>query len=333
MRGRNTVNLLKALDMLCRPGGVTINQLSEALEINRRSVHRLLNIIQDLNFPIYDERDRLGREKSWKMDADYIIKTPNINLPDIRFNIREVMALYFLRSESGIYAGTEIEADINAAFERLSLCVPEKFYDQIKKLKTLFISPRKLTKDYTGKEEVIDTLTLAMLKNTTCLVNYYSFMDDRTKKFRIDPLHFFESNGGLYLFVRATKYEDIRILAAERIIEIELLDELFEYPENFDPDEKLNSAFDMVYDDPIELEVLFSKSQAKYIKERQFSPDQMIVDNDDGSVTLKMKTSGWFDVKKWLLGFGSTALVVKPEEMREEIVEEMKNGLELYGND
>jgi len=40
-----------------------------------------------------------------------------------------------------------------------------------------------------------------------------------------------------------------------------------------------------------------------------------------------MSISGWYDVKRWLLGFGSSARVVKPEEMRKEIVEEMKKAL------
>ncbi|WP_045214206.1 helix-turn-helix transcriptional regulator, partial [Desulfonatronovibrio magnus] len=106
--------------------------------------------------------------------------------------------------------------------------------------------------------------------------------------------------------------------------------DVFEYPEDFDPEEKLSLAFDMVYDDPIELEVVFSPSQAKYIKERQFSPKQNIEDNPDGSVTLKMTTSGWFDVKRWLLGFGATARVVKPEEMRQAILAEMKNAINKY---
>ncbi|WP_291323360.1 WYL domain-containing protein [Desulfonatronospira sp.] len=330
MRGRNTINLFKALDLIARPQGATIKQLSSKLGITSRSVYRLLDNIQALNFPIYDDNDRPGREKSWKLDADYVFKMPNINLPDIRFDIKEIIALYLLRAESRIYSGTDIETHINDAFKRMSQYVPEKFQEQVTRLKSLFISPRKLTKDYTGKEEIIDTLTMAMIRNNTCLVSYFSFSSEETKNFKIDPLHFFESNGGLYLFVQVPRYSDIRILAVERIEKLEQTREVFEYPEDFDPEEKLSLAFDMVYDDPIELEVVFSPGQAKYIKERQFSPNQKIEDNPDGSVTLKMTTSGWFDVKRWLLGFGGTARVVKPDEMRQEIMSEMKKAINKY---
>ena len=151
-------------------------------------------------------------------------------------------------------------------------------------------------------------------------------------KFRIDPLYFFENNGGLYIFVRVTRLGAIRVLAVERIEHLEELEQEFEYPQDFDPEEKLGQAFDIVYDDPVDLEVWFSADQAKYIKERRFSCLQTSQEHPDGSITLKLKTSGWFDVKKWIMGLGSSAVVLKPEEMRNEIREEMRAVLARYGD-
>lgn len=329
MRGRNITQIVKAVDLLCQSGGITINQMAKALEVDRRNVYRILDVIQDLGFPVYDEVT-FGRQKTWKMDPDYALKLPNITLPDIRLNITEVIALHLLRAESTLYSGTDIEARIDSAFAKLSQFVPSGLYGQLKKLHTLFVSNKKLTKDYSGKEDIIDALSGAMLINKTCVATYHSFVDDKDKIFRIDPLHFFESNGGLYLFVRATRFGDIRILAVERINAVEVLEEQFAYPDDFNPEEKLSQAFGMVYDDPIDLEVVFSASQAKYIKERTFSPEQEILENPDGSVTLRMKTSGWYDVKRWVLGFGAEAVVVRPEQMREQVIAELMDAKRKY---
>lgn len=329
MSGRNIIQLLKAVDLLSEPGGTSIKELSSWLEVDRRSVYRLLEVIQELGFPVYDEQD-LGREKSWKLDAGYVLKLPNINLPDVRLQLSEIIALYLLRAESSLYSGTEIESRADSAFSKLSQFVPQDFYAQVSKLSRLFVSPRKLSKDYTGKEEIIDTLTNAMLKNTTCVVSYFSFAANGNKKFRIDPLYFFESGGGLYLFVRVTRFQEIRILALERIQDMEMLDQGFEYPEDFHPEELLEQAFDMVYDEPLDLEVWFTADQAKYITERKYSASQEIEDKPDGSIILRMRTSGWFDVKKWLLSFGSSAQVLGPNELREEIREELQAALDLY---
>jgi hypothetical protein len=61
-------------------------------------------------------------------------------------------------------------------------------------------------------------------------------------------LHFFENNGGLYLFVKAKSFGDIRTLAVERILEVSITTSSFTYRENFNPEEFLETAFDLVWD-------------------------------------------------------------------------------------
>ena len=45
----------------------------------------------------------------------------------------------------------------------------------LKKIKTLFASSSKFAKDYSGKEEIIEDLADAMLKNRVCRIKYHSF--------------------------------------------------------------------------------------------------------------------------------------------------------------
>jgi hypothetical protein len=44
-----------------------------------------------------------------------------------------------------------------------------------------------------------------------------------------------------------------------------------------------------------------------------------------------MDTSGRWDVKKWIFPWGSDARVLEPVELWEEIRDELKSSLELYG--
>ena len=61
------VKLPKALDLLSRPAGVTIKEFSEHLAIDRKSVYRLIDTIEDLPVPIYDEKlpGTGKRDESW----------------------------------------------------------------------------------------------------------------------------------------------------------------------------------------------------------------------------------------------------------------------------
>ncbi len=88
--------------------------------------------------------------------------------------------------------------------------------------------------------------------------------------------------------------------------------------------------FDNTYFEPIELKVLFSPEVARYIKERVWAKGQKISDREDGSVMLELTTSGWIDIKRWVMSFGADAVVVEPEELRKEIREELGKALRRY---
>jgi len=156
------------------------------------------------------------------------------------------------------------------------------------------------------------------------------FGDDKIKNFKIDPLRFFERNGGLYVFIRTTSFGDIRILAVERIQNISILNAPFDQPKDFDPDALLDNAFGVFYDDPVTVKVRFPADQARYIEERRWVKDQKITKSKNGSIVLTMKTSGWYDVKRWILSFGPEAELLEPEEMREEIKAAAQEMAELY---
>ena len=257
-------------------------------------------------------------------------KLPNIKLPDINLSLPEIISLYFLKGEERLYKGTDIGKHINSAFNKIGVFAPNGLADKIDKIKTLFIPFSKFAKDYSGKEKIIESLTEAMLQKKTCHVKYHSFSDNKIKEFKIDPLNFFERKGGLYIFARITRFGDIRMLAVERIQAIELTNDSFVYPDDFDPEAALSSAFDIIYDDPIEAKIWFSAAQARYVKERQWAKEQKIKEQKDGSIILEMKTSGFWDVKKWALSFGAEAEVLEPKELREAIGNEIKKVMGVY---
>jgi predicted DNA-binding transcriptional regulator YafY len=330
MRGKNLVKFLRALELFSKPAGITINELGEQLGIDRRSVYRLINVVEELGFPLRNDEVDFEKEKRWKLMESYTKKLPNMRVPDINLTLPEIISLYLYKGEATLFKGTEIEKHANLAYGKLGFFIPEKAFSQLSKIKALFVSPSKFAKDYSGKEDIIDQLTEAILKNETCYVKYHSFYDDKIKNFKIDPLHFFESNAGLYLLVNTTSFGDIRTLALERIQEISKTGDFFEYPKDFDPEELLESAFDIVYEDPIDVKIWFSSGQAPYIRERKWSKTQKIEDQEDGSIILSMSTSGWWDVKKWILSYGAEAMVLEPEELKKEIIDEIEVAKENY---
>lgn len=328
MRGSNLRKFLKALDLVGRPNGATFEELQKELDLTRRSVYREIEFLQDMGLPIYD--DTSERPKRWKLSGEYLKKLPNLKIPNIEFTPSEIISLYFLKGENRVYKGTEIEKAINSAFTKIGLFAHDDLFMRFDKIKTILVSSSKFAKDYSDKEGIIDSLTKAMFLSKTCKIGYHSFSDDKTKDISIDPLNFFENNGGLYLFIRITGTKDIKIIAVERIEELKITDVDFTYPKGFKPEERLDNAFGIIYDVPIKARIWFSKEQARYIRQRKWAKQQKIVEHDNGSIILEMKTSGWLEVKRWILSFGKEAEVLEPSRLRDEVKKEIAELVNRY---
>jgi predicted DNA-binding transcriptional regulator YafY len=92
----------------------------------------------------------------------------------------------------------------------------------------------------------------------------------------------------------------------------------------------LDGAFDLHFDEPVSVKIRFSEEQARYIEERQWATGQEIEPQPDGSIILSMTTSGWWDVKKWILSYGSHAELLEPEDLRNHIRDELQVAAGLY---
>ena len=331
MRGHRVMKFLRSITLLAQPCGITMDELGRKLEIQSRQVYRLIDSVKDDWGFVLDEEKLDGGGKRLSLAVGQYKRLSEIKVPELNLTVDEVVALYFLKGHSKLFKGTEVGDGIERAFAKLETYVPDGLGDRIERVRSLFVPSARFAKDYAGKEALIETLFEAILGQNTCVIDYHSFADNKKKKYQIDPLRFFERDGGLYLFARATRFGNIRVLAVERIEQIEVTQSRFTYPTDFDPEALLDRAFGMFYDDPLEVKIWFSAAQARYIQERQWAPDQEIIMRKDGSIELFMKTSGWYDLKKWVLSFGADACVLEPVKLQEKIRDEVEKMLNVYG--
>ena len=322
MRLQQIAKILQALDLLNRPQGATLRELSESLGVTERSVYRILEIMQYMGFPLYDEQTPLQKAKRWRIEEGFAKRLPNLSIPSPTLTTREMIALYLAGGGPGPFRGSAIEESLAQAFAKFEAFLPKGILPKLDRFRTLCVSAGGDEKSLEGKEEIIENLTEAMLAGRTCQVTYQSFSAGKQKTYLIDPLYFFEKRGGLYLFVNVPAYGDIRTLAVERIQTLEQTDKAFHYPEDFDPQAKLKEAFDLIYDDPITAKIRVAAPQVKYVLERRFFQRQEIRHLQDGSAEITLKTSGRYDVKRWVLSMGEDAELLEPADLRKEIREE-----------
>lgn len=315
MRDKRLVKLFAGIKVLSRLQGATIKELGEVLEVERRQVNRFLETVQALGYPLRDELIDGGPEKRWIIQWSDSRFT--LDAPPFVISPEEILALAMLRAEASAFRGTEIETVLDGFFEKVAIALPPDFLARLQRIRTLFVPSCKMAKEYTGKEEIIQDLTQAMLLQRVCAVRYTSFSKHKEVAFRLAPLHFFEHQGGLYCFYLSPDHGDVRMVAVERIQSLELEEATFEYPRDFDPQALLDSSFGVILGAPMQVKIRFASSQARYIKERRWARQQTLTDLPDGGLLLEMEVSGRREVLMWVLGFGGDAEVLEPEELRE----------------
>lgn len=68
-------------------------------------------------------------------------------------------------------------------------------------------------------------------------------------------------------------------------------------------------------DELCKIEVRFDAYQARFIRERQYHPEQHIEEQTDGGLILRFEASGLGEVARWVMSYGRHAQVLAPEKL------------------
>ena len=150
---------------------------------------------------------------------------------------------------------------------------------------------------------------------------------------KVAPYKFWYFDGTFYLIGHCDWRDDVRIFALDRIKMLHLTEEGFEVPDEFDIDEFMRHSFGVITGEPTRVKIWFSADVAGYIKERIWHESQQIHPQSDGSALFEADVAATEEIKYWIKGWGSQALVIEPESLREEIRSESVKMLERYSSD
>ena len=260
------IQLLSAAKLIGRLSGATIGELEEKLGISRRSVYRVLEDLDELQYPYYKDEDhgdryRLvdsGRNPSWW-----------VPLPSVSLDLEDRVLLDYL-FESAARDPALLPA-VRKLRDKLSFVGAAAGYALAPKRSGAGEAkqgPALLTSRTAGKagnpdvERYFGMLLDATAERHTCEVSYESRESGDVKTYEIAPLALFRTEGGLYCYVEVPRYGSIRILALERIRELKPLDKSFVPPANFDAEKRLADPFGIVQEEEeFSVKLIFSEDR------------------------------------------------------------------------
>ncbi len=300
--------------------------------MSSRSVFRLLTTLASLNFPLTDDRPAFGGETRHHLAEHYVRKLPNMLVPQLSLTTRECLALFLLLAHDAVFTDSEIEQDLASLRLKLAVLIPSPpgTILPVPSIPTLFTCSPTGSSCLKGHEAVLDVLFAGLAQCRVLQISYLAATRQSPKTFSVHPLRLLEHQGGLYLIVRMAKSDLIRAMDFERIRTARLLGTVFATPPDFNAEALLAATFNLDFDDPITATIRFLSAVAPYVRHRRWSRNQTIEDHPDGSITLTLTTSGTRDLIRWVLSFGSAAVVLSPSSLRDAVRDEALNLAAIY---
>jgi predicted DNA-binding transcriptional regulator YafY len=301
--------------------GLRVTDMAEQLGAPPRAVYRDLDVLQQLEVPLYT--DKTGRESFWKIDPDYR------NRLSIPFTLTELLSLYLAQDSIRALDGTVLYDSLQSLFEKVWAVLPKPVFRQMVELRASFFSGIPPQKDYGRYREFIKTIQDAIQGRKTLLLIYHP-RDQEPSERKVNPYAVHLHNGTLYAIGYCHLRKDIRSFVVDRIQKIKQTEESFPAPLGFSLDKYLRPSFGMFTEDLVRVKVRFHTSLTRYLLERRWHPSQQNNKLKDGSLELTFEVAGTKEIKTWILGFGSLAKVREPASLVKEIRDDLAKSLRSY---
>ncbi len=298
-------------------------QLAQELEVHRRTIMRDIGLMKySLGAPLeYDPKKR----GYYYTEADY-------SLGLLKLTEGELLALCLGHNLLAKCKGTPYAKPVADAFNKICCYLQDTvdiYFGHLADMIAFDLEP------FRGEEKQVAAhfaaIGEAINQKVSIKISYYSIAKDSCRERLVDPYQLRYFQGAWYLVGFCHLRREVRIFALDRIRKLHQATTSFKFPSDFSPEKYFRDAFQLFKGREIHrIKIWFSPGQARYIREKTWHPTQEISENPDGSLVLSIQTSGLYQVKRWVLGFGSQAKVLEPPELVSAVAQELAEASQLY---
>ncbi len=313
--------LLKTL--AARKYGATVKELATEAGVSVKTIRRDLETFQAAHFPLREVVGDYGRKK-WHLEST---KLP----AELNFTWEEAAALYLGRRLLDPLLGTIFWQAAREAFKKIQAVLEPVPLAYLDKFGAMFCQTLVGTHDYSKKADLIDSLMQAMEDSQTVSMAYQALQATEPVTYIVWPYGLAYHRGSLYLVGRTRRHNEICHWKVDRIAGVALNGEKFERPEDFDLQKHLAKSFGVYQGEgEVCVKVRFAPAVARYVEESTWHPSRRLTRQRDGSVIAEFALDGTEEIKRWIMSFGKHAKVLEPQELRDEMVGELQEAMDLY---
>ena len=167
----------------------------------------------------------------------------------------------------------------------------------------------------------------AMKKSEMLEITYKSYWEDDEKTLKVAPYCVKLFRQRWYLVARRIFDNKIRIYALDRIRELSVTAETFNYPDDFCPETYFEGFFGIIHEKNVPIETVVLKvdaGQANYMRALPLHPSQKELERNIFGSIFALKIRPTFDFMQELLWNGEDVEVLEPQWLRLEIAGKVK---------
>ena len=319
--------MIKILQILSIGRKITTKELRRRFDetVSLRTLQRDMLALSDSGVPLVNEK-LTANENTW-----YLMDHFKQFIP-IPLEMNEYLAMEMLKTNLSILKNTSIESDVENLTKKIEQILPDELFLQATtaKFSNLLTNYSMGQYDYSGKNDIINKLIEAITKRRKCLVTYDSASTQKENKFYIEPEKLLSYHSGLYLIFYVRTQNEFWILAIHRILDLEVLDDLFPNDHPFDEEEFVKNRFGLFSGKPEKIKLKFDKSIRHYIEPNHWHATQKFSNDKKKNLILEMETAVTPELISWILGWNKNVLVMKPKGLIEEIRKNLVETLAKY---
>lgn len=278
--------------------------LSEWLNCSRQTIIRLIAEIEaEIGISL---ESGLDGHKKW-----YRIRS--INRSRLGLDFEELRYLSICRDFAAPYLPDGVKQRVDDSIFNMSMLLADPAYAnraEVQQQQYQFFSKGHI--DYTPHQKTLDALVDAAKERLVCLVRYRAAGQGESREHRFAPSQMVCMNSALYA-IGATVTEDFREikhlvnLAVHRIEDVTTTDKQF----SFDIPQFDQKLFGLPWHEPRTYRIQFKAGKvADYVRERRWSSQQTLHEQEDGSLVLELVTQSEPELMAWVRSFGDEAVIL-----------------------
>ncbi len=162
---------------------------------------------------------------------------------------------------------------------------------------------------------------------------YQKFWEEELSQRLAEPYALKEFKNRWYIMAKDSKDENIKSFALDRLTNLEITNQTYQYPENYSIEESYRYCFGIISpndEEPQEIILSFDPFQGKYIKTLPLHNTQEILVDTEAEMKIKLKLCLTHDLVMELLSFGDNMKVIEPKSLADQIKQAHEKAYRQY---